>query len=160
MPTGEAAAKSRNSTQRALGLGTGVQQRRAARQVVEHQQRARRDVVRLWRVVVEARVRGQPLEGVGAGRAARRPLAVALHDAVERVQARAAGKGAGKQQRSSGAVEGAAAVAMQTMAFGGGPAAGVFIHQCERQLEVAGQPFAVAAAVLGLFGRLLAGIER
>ena len=46
----------------AFGLGTGVQQRGAARQVVEHQQRARRDVVGLGAVVVHPRVRRQPLE--------------------------------------------------------------------------------------------------
>jgi len=49
---------------------------------------------------------------------------------------------------------------MEAMALAGGPAAGEFIHKGQRQPQVAGQPLAIAAAVLGLLGGLLAGIQR
>ena len=65
-----------------------------------------------------------------------------------------------QQQGRRGTVEGATAIAMEAMAFGSGPATGEFIHQRKRQCEMAGQPFAVAAAVLGLLRGLLLGIER
>ena len=65
-----------------------------------------------------------------------------------------------EQQRRGGTVEGTTAIAMETMALGRCPAAGEFIHQGQRQREMAGQPFAVAAAMLRLFGGLLLGIER
>ena len=64
-----------------------------------------------------------------------------------------------QQQRGSGTVEGTAAVAVEAKAFGGGPAAGVLIHQRQGQLQMAGQPFAIAPAVLGLFGGLLLRIK-
>ena len=58
------------------------------------------------------------------------------------------------------AAERTAAVAMQTVAFRGGPAAGVFIHQGQGQIQVAGQAFAITTAVHGLIGRLLLRVER
>jgi hypothetical protein len=64
-----------------------------------------------------------------------------------------------QQQGGSGAVEGAAAVAMEPMQLGRGPTAGVFVNPGQGQRQGPGQAFAIAAAMEGLLSGLLLGIE-
>ena len=64
-----------------------------------------------------------------------------------------------QQQGRRGAVELAAAVPVQPAALARLPAAAVFIHPGQGQLQGLGQALAVSAAVPGLHGGLLTGIE-
>jgi hypothetical protein len=65
-----------------------------------------------------------------------------------------------QQQSGGGAIQGSTAVAVQAVAFPRSPTAGVFIHQGQGQIQVAGQAFAITAAVHGLIGGLLLRVER
>ena len=64
-----------------------------------------------------------------------------------------------QEQGGGGTVEGASSITAQTKAFGGIPAAGVFIDEGQRQIQIPGETLAIAATVLGLGGGLLLGIE-
>lgn len=64
-----------------------------------------------------------------------------------------------QQQCRSSTVKTAAAIPPQTETVGGTPAAGMFIDPRQRQVQAAGQPFPVTAAVPGLIRGLLAAVE-
>jgi hypothetical protein len=64
-----------------------------------------------------------------------------------------------QEQSGGGTIECSAAVAVQAVAFCCGPAAGVFIHQGQGEIQVTGQSFAITAAMQGLIRGLLLRVE-
>jgi len=64
-----------------------------------------------------------------------------------------------QQQGGGGTIECPTAISVETKTFCSIPAAGVFVHEGQGEIQAAGQTFPVAAAVRSLLGGLLAGIE-